>query len=262
MHCTASISREAASTYFIARSLPHCLARCPAWICRCVYVVFDCTYLSRHFGVWLRHCYPLLMTSQLPFTRWARVSERMYSHRSFLERANEVSIKVKSAKSSQSGVATVLCTFPKELNGQQIYFFIEFCGMQQMAVPALLLPFPASCSFFFSSPCSCVFLLWASGLLRFLPCAHVFLPLVYSDNDYDDGAVYHPLLPHPHPPRLCCLSPPCVCMCALNFWPARWGASISLLTLKEIMLYYTCLYCWRGKKKVKHCVVYGKKKKR
>lgn len=30
----------------------HCrrLARCSAWICRCVYVVFDCTYLSRHFG--------------------------------------------------------------------------------------------------------------------------------------------------------------------------------------------------------------------
>lgn len=59
--------------------------------------------------------------------RWAPVSEHMNSDRSRLERANEVRIRVDVrktfARSPQEGVATVLCAFPKELDGQLIYFF-------------------------------------------------------------------------------------------------------------------------------------------
>lgn len=70
--------------------------------------------------------------------------------------------------------------------------------------------------------------------------ACIFLPLVYSDHDDDDGDVRRPLLPVSPPAKaVFCLLPVCACVRWNVFASTMWGAPISLLTLKEnnVVLY-------------------------
>lgn len=116
-------------------------------------------------------------------------------------------------------VAAVYCHYAKEdvMNASTL---ISFCqdAIHIVVMPAFVAAIVCKAvvyiSFFNSRRVRTCFSSVREGCCFSSTRACIFLPLVYSD----DGDVRRPLLPSPSPhlPRLC-LSPPRVCMCALNF---------------------------------------------